>query len=98
MNIYVGNMSYDVTEDDLRQVFEAHGEVSSVKVIADHETGRSKGFAFVEMPQRNQAQAAIEKLNSTALKGRNISVNEARPKESKPNNRRGGPGQKRKRW
>jgi RNA recognition motif-containing protein len=90
MNIYVGNMSYDITEDELRQAFEEFGEVSSANVISDRYTGRPKGFGFVEMPQDEQAKAAIEKLNGTSMKGRNLTVNEARPRESKP--RRGGGG------
>jgi RNA recognition motif-containing protein len=90
MNIYVGNMSYDITEDDLRQLFEEHGEVDTVKIIADRDTGRSKGFAFVEMPQSDQANAALESLNGAEVKGRNLKVNEARPREAR--NRRGGGG------
>ncbi len=93
--IYVGNMSYDVTEDELRQTFEQHGEVSSVSVITDRDTGRPKGFAFVEMPQDEQAKAAMQKLNGTSLKGRPITVNEARPKESR--GPRGG-GSRGSRW
>ena len=92
MNIYVGNMSYDVTEDELRQAFEEHGEVSSVSVITDRYTGRPKGFGFVEMPQDDQARAAIEKLNGMAMKGRNLTVNEAKPRESRPPRGGGGGG------
>jgi len=89
MNIYVGNMSYGVTEDDLRQAFEAFGQVQSASVIKDKYSGESKGFGFVEMPSQSEAQAAIEGLNGKELKGRTLNVNEARPR---PDNRRGGGG------
>jgi len=79
-NIYVGNLSYEATEDDIRQAFEAHGEVSSVQIIMDKMTGRSRGFGFVEMPEETQAQAAITALNLQEIRGRAITVNEARPK------------------
>lgn len=79
MNIYVGNLDYQTTEEQLRQHFEAFGDVSSVKLINDKMTGRSKGFAFVEMPQDDQGQTAIDRLNGSVLGRRNISVNEARP-------------------
>ena len=79
-NIYVGNLSYEATEDDLRQAFEAHGEVSSVAIIMDKMTGRSRGFGFVEMPDKNQANAAIQALNLQEVRGRAITVNEAKPK------------------
>ena len=79
-NIYVGNLSYEATEDDIRQAFEAHGEVSNVSVIKDKMTGRSRGFGFVEMPDKNQADAAIQALNLQEVRGRAITVNEARPK------------------
>lgn len=95
MNIYVGNLSYDVTDDLLRTAFEQFGEVSNANVIIDRETGRSKGFGFVEMPQNEQAQAAIDGMNDKDLAGRNVRVNEARPKESRP--RMGGGGGNR-RW
>ena len=80
VNIYVGNLSYEATEDDLRQAFEAHGEVSAVSIIKDKMTGRSRGFGFVEMPDKNQANAAIQGLNLQEVRGRAITVNEARPK------------------
>ena len=80
MNIYVGNLSYEATEDDIRQAFEAHGEVSSVSIIMDKMTGRSRGFGFVEMPDAAQGQAAITALNLQEVRGRAITVNEARPK------------------
>jgi RNA recognition motif-containing protein len=79
MKIFVGNLSYNVTEDDLRQAFEDFGQVASATVIMDEQSGRSKGFGFVEMPIQAEAQSAIEVLNGKALKGRTITVNEARP-------------------
>jgi RNA recognition motif-containing protein len=87
MNIYVGNLSYEVSEDDLRQAFEAHGEVASANVITDKFTGRSRGFGFVEMNNDDEARAAIEALNGMDLKGRTLNVNEARPRADKPRNR-----------
>ncbi len=80
MNIYVGNLSFDATENDLRQAFGEFGEVASANIIMDRETGRSRGFAFVEMPNDNEARAAIEGLNLKPIAGRNVSVNEARPR------------------
>ncbi len=80
MNIYVGNISWDSTEEELKNIFESHGAVSSVKIITDKITGRSRGFGFVEMPEKAEAEAAISTLNGTDLKGRKIVVNEARPK------------------
>ena len=91
MNIYVGSLSYDVTEEDLKQAFEAFGEVESVKIIKDMRSDRSKGFGFVEMPGKAQAQSAIDGLNGKELKGRNLNVNEARPRsEGRRGGRRGG--------
>jgi len=91
MNIYVGSLSYDVTEEDLKQAFEAFGEVESVKIIKDMRSGRSKGFGFVEMPGKAQAQSAIDGLNGKELKGRNLNVNQARPRsERRRGGRRGG--------
>jgi len=80
MNIYVGNLSYNTDDESLRKAFEAHGEVSSAQVIIDRETGKSRGFGFVEMPDQSAAEAAIKALNGADLDGRNISVNQARPK------------------
>ena len=80
MNIYVGNMSFDTTEDQLRQSFEAFGEVSSAKVIMDRDTGRPKGFGFVEMPSNEEATAAMSALNGQDLNGRTLNVNEAKPR------------------
>jgi len=83
-NIYVGNLAYSVTDDDLRDAFAAFGEVARAKVIMDRDTGRSKGFGFVEMPDDGQAQAAIEGLNEQPINGRNVRVNEARPRDDRP--------------
>jgi len=82
MNIYVGNLPYQTTDDELRAAFSAFGEVTSAKVIKDLQTGRSKGFGFVEMADKAQGEAAIDQLNNTNLNGRSIRVNEARPKTS----------------
>ncbi|MHC4133905.1 MAG: RNA recognition motif domain-containing protein [Planctomycetota bacterium] len=89
-NIFVGNLSYDATEDDIRDAFAQHGEVSSVNVITDRDTGRPRGFAFVEMPNDAEAQTAIESLNQSEIRGRAVNVNVARPKADRP--RRGGGG------
>jgi len=80
MNIYVGNLSRDVTDEELRKEFEAFGKVESVNVIKDRYTGQSKGFGFVEMPEKAEAQAAITGLKGKVLQGRTIDVNEARPR------------------
>lgn len=80
MNIYAGNLPYRITEDELRDLFAEYGEVSSAKMVIDRDSGRSKGFGFVEMPDNSQAKTAIEALNGTEVQGRNIVVNEARPK------------------
>ena len=84
MNIYISNLSYKVGDSDLREQFEVYGEVSSAKVIIDRYTGRSKGFAFVEMPDDEAAQKAIEELNQAEYDGKVITVNEARPREDRP--------------
>ncbi len=81
MNIYVGNLSYSLSESELRDAFADFGEVSSVKVLMDRETGRSRGFGFVEMPNQSEGEAAIAQLNGKELAGRALRVNEARPKE-----------------
>ncbi|OGP63877.1 MAG: RNA-binding protein [Deltaproteobacteria bacterium RBG_13_53_10] len=80
MNIYVGNLSYDVSEESLQQAFEAFGPVTSTRIIKDKYTGQSRGFGFVEMPDQAQALAAIKSLNGKELMGKQMSVNEARPK------------------
>ena len=84
MNIYVGNLPYSTERDELRAVFEQYGEVSSARVVTDRETGRSRGYGFVEMPNAEQAQAAIEALNGKEIGGRKAVVNEARPREERP--------------
>ncbi|MEJ2515287.1 MAG: RNA-binding protein [Gammaproteobacteria bacterium] len=90
MNIYVGNLAYSVTEDELRQAFAEFGTVSSANVITDKFSGQSKGFGFVEMPDNGEAQAAIDGLNEKDLNGRNIKVNQARPREQRPARSGGG--------
>ena len=82
MNIYVGNLAFEVTDEDLEAAFRNHGEVSSARVISDRYSGRSRGFGFVEMPNKSEAEAAIQGLNGTELKGRSVTVNEAKPRES----------------
>lgn len=84
MNIYIGNLSYDATEADLRAAFEVYGTVDSAKIISDRETGRSKGFAFVEMSDSEEGNAAIDALNDTEIAGRTVKINEARPREERP--------------
>ncbi|HUM97416.1 MAG TPA: RNA-binding protein [Chitinophagaceae bacterium] len=81
MNIYAGNLSWNLKDQDLQNLFATHGEVSSAKIVTDKFTGRSKGFGFVEMPNDDQAQAAIAALNGSEVDGRNIVVNESRPKQ-----------------
>lgn len=93
MNIYVGNLSWNLKDQDLSNLFATHGEVSSAKIVTDKFTNRSKGFGFVEMPNDDQAQAAIAALNGTEVDGRNIVVNESRPK---PEGERGGGGFKKR--
>lgn len=80
MNIYVGNLSYKVSDQELKETFEEYGEVISAKVITDRETGRSKGFGFVEMSDEEEAQNAIEDLDGTDMNGRTLKVNKAKPK------------------
>lgn len=96
MNIYVGNLSYRTTDADLRAKFEEFGEVSSATVVKDRETQRSRGFGFVEMPDDEEGQAAITALNGAELGGRELKVNEARPREERRDNRRGGGPQRRR--
>ena len=83
LNIYVGNLAYEVTEEVLSNVFGEHGEVTSVKIIMDTYSGRSKGFGFIEMAHQAEAEAAIQELNSISLNGRNLIVNEARPRKER---------------
>lgn len=90
MNIYVGNIAYTTTEDELRDMFSAYGEVSSARIITDRDSGRSKGFGFVEMEGNDGAQAAIDALNGKDMDGRTLTVNEARPREERPRSGGGG--------
>ncbi len=92
MNIFVGNLSFNTQEDDLRAAFEAHGQVSSARIVSDRETGRSRGFAFVEMPNDAEGQAAIAGLDGRDVDGRALKVNEARPKEEGSRGGSGGGG------
>lgn len=84
MNIYVGNLAYGITEDELREAFGAFGAVDSINLITDKFTGQSKGFGFVEMPNNSEADAAIKGLNDKQLKGRPIKVNQAKPRGERP--------------
>ena len=84
MNIYVGNLSHELTEEELKQAFEAFGQVESAKIITDRYSGVSRGFGFVEMPTKAEAEAAINELNGKELKGRTLTVNEARPRTEGP--------------
>jgi len=83
MNIYVGNLSFDTTEDEIKNEFEAFGEVTSVSIVKDKFSGRSRGFGFVEMPNASEAKTAIETVDGREIGGRNIKVNEARPKQDR---------------
>lgn len=96
MNIYVGNLPFAVGEEDLKEIFEEYGEVSSVKIISDKFTGRSKGFGFVEMDSDDEANNAINELNNAEVGGRNIKVNESKPRQNDRNDRRGGGGYQRR--
>jgi len=87
MNMYIGNLAYDVTEDDLKNAFSEFGEVSNVKIIIDKFSGRSKGFGFVEMPSNSEADQAIKALNGKMLSGRSIKVNQAEAKRKRPQRR-----------
>jgi RNA recognition motif-containing protein len=90
MRIYVGNLPYSVTDDELRETFGEFGELASAEVVKDRFSGQSKGFGFVDMPNNSEADQAIKDLNDTPLKGRKLTVNEARPRTDRP--RRGGGG------
>lgn len=94
MNIYIGNLPFNMGEEDLREIFEEYGEVSSAKIVMDKLTGRSKGFGFVEMDDDSSANKAIEELNNAEVSGRNIKVNESKPRENnfRGGDRRGGGG------
>ena len=90
MNIYVSNLSFDVQDEDLKGFFTPYGEVTSAKVINDRETGRSRGFGFVEMTDQAASEKAIAELNESTVDGRSIKVTEAKPREDKPRNNYGG--------
>jgi RNA recognition motif-containing protein len=98
MNIYVGNLSKEISEGELRQAFEAFGAVSKVSIIKDNFTGDSRGFAFVEMSTDTEAEAAISGLNGREMSGRELNVNQARPRADKPGGDRGPRGGGRDRW
>lgn len=93
-NIFVGNLSFDATDDTIRSLFESHGTVEKVNVVTDRDTGRSKGFGFVEMTNDTEAQRAITALSGREVDGRALTVNEARPKTDRPTGGGGG----RSRW
>lgn len=93
MNIYIGNLPFNLGEEDLREIFEEYGEVASSKIISDKFTGRSKGFGFIEMESAEEANKAIQELNNAEVGGRNIKVNESKPREE--GDRRGGGGDRR---
>ena len=97
MNIFVGNLAFTATEQELRTCFEAYGTVETVRIMTDRDTGRSRGFGFVEMPDATEAQAAIDGLNGTSLEGRMLTVTEARPREER-RPRDDGDGRRRPRW
>lgn len=84
MKLYVGNLAFEATENDLQDLFEQHGEVTETRLMTDRMTGRSRGFAFVTMPDSVSATAAMNALNGTDLHGRSLTVNEARPREERP--------------
>jgi cold-inducible RNA-binding protein len=96
-SIYVGNLAHQATEDDLQQAFGQFGTVATVNIIKDRETGRPRGFAFVEMPDGNAAAEAIKQLNLKEIQGRAVTVNEARPKTDRPRRSGGGGGRSRSR-
>ena len=102
MNLYISNLSYNISDEDLRQLFADYGEITSAKVIMDRETGRSRGFGFVELSDDELAKKAIEELNQASYDGKVINITEARPREDRGdrggrfnNNRRGGYGSNR---
>ena len=88
MNIYVGNLPYNITEDELKDVFAEYGAVEKVTLITDKYTGESKGFGFIEMPTQSEAEEAVKSLDGNSVKGRNIKVNQARPRTDRPQRRR----------
>ncbi len=92
MNIYIGNLSFDVTEEELKEAFEVFGKVETVRILKDNYTGKPRGFGFVEMSNNAEAQSAIKELNEKELKGRRLKVNEARPRTENRGSRRGSGG------
>ena len=97
-NIYVGNLSFDTTESEIHDLFSAHGDVEKVNIITDRDTGRPRGFCFVEMADENAGRAAIDALNNMELGDRTLTVNEARPRAPRGNRGGGGGGGRRDRW
>ena len=93
-NIFVGNLSFNTSEDELRQIFETYGQVERVSILTDRETGRSRGFGFVEMTNPEEGEKAITGLNGSQFGGRTINVNEARPKADRPSGGRGERGRR----
>lgn len=96
--MYVSNLGYNVSDNDLRKLFAAHGEVASAKIITDRDTGHSRGFGFVEMNNDAEAKKAMAALNDSAVDGHNIQVTEARPREERPSRNNSGGGYNSKRW
>jgi len=88
MKLYVGNLSYRLTEDEFRSAFAAHGEVASANIVIDRETGKSKGFGFIEMPVDSEAESAMEQLNGSDLGGRPLRIDKARPSKPRPQTQR----------
>jgi RNA recognition motif-containing protein len=88
MNIYVGNLPWSLSDDDLQELFTEYGEVTNASIVADRDTGRSKGFGFVDMPDQSAGEMAVESLNGKTVDGRDIRVNEARKKEDRPSTSR----------
>jgi len=97
-NIFVGNLSFNTNEDELRQIFEGYGQVDRVSIMTDRDTGRSRGFGFVEMASNEDGEKAIAALNGTQVGGRTINVNEARPKTDSPRRGGGGGDRRERRW
>jgi RNA recognition motif-containing protein len=98
MRIYVGNLSFDTTDDDFRELFEGFGEVESAEVVMDRYSSRPRGFGFVEMQNKNEAERAIQELNGQEFMGRELTVNEARPREDRGRGRGRGRGRSDNRW
>jgi cold-inducible RNA-binding protein len=98
LRIYVGNFPYEMSEQEIQETFSAHGQVEEVAIVRDRDTGRSRGFAFVEMPSSDEAQAAIAALNGKDVAGRSMTVNEARPRAERGPGGGGGGGSRGPRW